>query len=106
MTSLSDPVLLGKTDPSQDTIKKWTIHGGHEVIQEKLGEAGWDGRNQVASIGLFQNNQGKIIDSQIFLAGFRTVGHISAKMIWGDKIHNDDYVKMNLPGQHQGPHGQ
>ena len=95
MTSLSDPVLLGKTDPSQDTIKKWTIHGGHEVIQKKLGEAGWDGRNQVASIGLFQNNQGKIIDSQIFLAGFRTVGHISAKMIWGDKMHNDDYVKMN-----------
>jgi hypothetical protein len=95
MTSLSDPVLLGKTDPSQDTIRKWTIHGGHEVIQEKLGEAGWDGRNQVASIGLFQDNQGKIVDSQIFLSGFRTVGHISAKMIWGDKLQNDDYVKMN-----------
>ena len=95
MTSLSDPVLLGKTDPSQDTIKSWTIQGGHDVIQEKLGEAGWDGRNQVASIGLFQDNQGKIVDSQIFLSGFRTVGHISAKMIWGDKMHNDDYIKMN-----------
>ena len=95
MTSLSDPVLLGKTDPSQDIIKSWTITGGHDVIQEKLGETGWDGRTQVASIGLYQDDQGKIVDSQIFLSGFRTVGHISAKMIWGDKLNNDDYIKMN-----------
>jgi hypothetical protein len=95
MTSLSDPVLLGNTDPSQDTIKSWTISGGHDVIQEKLGETGWDGRTQVASIGLFQDDQGKIVDSQIFLSGFRNVGHISAKMIWGDKLNNDDYIKLN-----------
>ena len=95
MTSLTDPVLQGNTEPSQDTIKSWTISGGHDVIQEKLGAAGWDGRTQVASIGLYQDDQGKIVDSQIFLSGFRTVGHISAKMIWGDKLNNDDYIKMN-----------
>ena len=95
MTSLSDSVLQGNTDPSQDTIKSWTISGGHDVIQEKLGAAGWDGSTQVASIGLYQDDQGKIVDSQIFLSGFRTVGHISAKMIWGDKLNNDDYIKMN-----------
>ena len=95
MTTLTDPVLLGEKDPDIDTIKQWIINGGVDVIQDRLREQGWDGFSQVASVGMFQDDKGKITETQLFISGQREVGRVPANVIWGDALTKHDYLKID-----------
>ena len=84
MTTLNDPILQSRNNPNEEIIKSWIIQGGSDLIQEKLKLLGWNEDTPIASIALHQDDSGKIVDTQIFLFGYREIGRISANIIWGD----------------------
>ena len=94
MSVLTDEVLKGKKDPSLETLKLWTIRGGSEVIQEKLKERGWDVEFLVSSLRIHFNQESKVTNVQLFLSGFKPVGRVTANILWGDTLNQDNYAKF------------
>ena len=40
MTTLNDPILAGKNDPTHEVLGSYTISGGSVQVEEKLKELG------------------------------------------------------------------
>ena len=61
MTTLSDPILAGKTDPSTDFLKAYTISGGLQEVEDKVKELGWLGDSPVATVAIYFQDGGSDI---------------------------------------------
>ena len=93
-TVLSEPIFMGKNDPTEEVLRSWTIRGGSEQVEQVLKDKGWNGKDVVASVGLHMDSAGKITDSQLFLSGFMSVGRLSASMLWSGAFGDKDYIKV------------
>jgi hypothetical protein len=94
MTTLTDEILSGRSEPTLAFLKDYTITGGSEQVEERLKALGWDGKTPVASVGIHIED-GMISDMQVFVFGNYDGGHISARMLWGDdKFDSLSYVKL------------
>ena len=93
MTTLTDPILTGKKDPSPDVLKEFTITGGSETVEIKLKSHRWNGKDPIATVGVHINN-GEVVNSEIFTLGFKEAGRMSLVSVWGDQFSPDDYLKL------------
>ena len=50
MTTLRDPILLGKKIPSLELLKEHTILGGSEAVETRLKEKGWSEASHAAAV--------------------------------------------------------
>ena len=49
----------------------------------------------MVSVGLHQDDTGRITSSQIFISGFKEVGRVQAHVIFGDHFKDkEDYVEI------------
>ena len=85
MTTLSDPILAGKTDPSTEFLKDYTISGGLQEVEDKVKELGWLGDSPVATVAIYFQD-GEVNEAQIFTMGIKEVGRISAPILWGEHL--------------------
>ena len=94
MTTLTENVFIGWTEPDTDTLNTYVVEGGSEVVEDKLKSMGWTADSPAAAISVFYGNQ-EVTNTQIFLCGFKDVGRISAATIWGDHMSKESYVKID-----------
>ena len=96
MYTLTDPVLRGKKDPSQDYLNNFIIKGGSKVIEQKLKEmCGWNGETPVAAVGIHIGDTGEVNQAELFVCGVKEAGRVAANGLYGDVSAAESYVKVN-----------
>lgn len=96
MSTLTDPVLRGKKDPTQDYLKDFLITGGGEEVEQKLKDVcNWNGETPVAAVGIHIGDNKNIIQAELFVCGVKEVGRIAANTLYGDGFAAESYVKVN-----------
>ena len=96
MYTLTDPVLQGKKDPSQDYLNNFVIKGGGEVIEQKLKEmCDWNGETPVAAVGIHIEDAGEVNQAELFVFGVKEAGRVATNMLYGDVFGAESYVRVN-----------
>ena len=77
MTTLTDDILKGGKQPTEDFFAGFLIEGTTESVEEKLKGDGWDGKSPKASIIIhFESNE--VRNVQLVLSGKRDIGKVLA----------------------------
>ena len=94
MAPLTDEILGGNEDPTEDTMRSWVITGGSEAVELALRNYGYDGDGIATSIGVYVSDEGNIIGTQIFINGCKEVGRLMASILWDKPLNKEDYAKV------------
>ena len=78
MSALTDPVLRGMKDPTQDYLKDFVITGEGEEVEQKLKDVySWNIETPVALVGIHIGDNGQIIQAKLIICGVKEVGRIA-----------------------------
>ena len=93
MTTLDDEILKGVNAPTEGFFNEFLIEGTTEAIENKLRQAGWDGRTPRASIIIHFESK-EILHVQLVISGYKDIGHTMATTLWGSEQHEGAHVKF------------